>query len=165
MGCLFLSRLLWTKMECAYCVAIMLICLNVLLICGVGSLSCVSNAFIEGMWVVALAPEAKTMSGATIHPLVVRLLMSGWYFVVFLSTVSVKNLSLQYVNSMYCIVIYGVGATGGGELYGCPMTHKISGLSRALQWQRGVSHVHGSNHAGTVFSWGESLYMPAFISV
>ena len=77
MGCLFSSRRLWIKIECAYRVAIVLICRNVLLICDVGSLSCVSNAFIEGMCVVALAPEANTISGATIHLLVVRLLMSG----------------------------------------------------------------------------------------
>ena len=37
---------------------------------------------------------------------------------VFLSSVSAENLSIQYVNSMYCIVISGVGASGGGELYG-----------------------------------------------
>ena len=96
--------------------AIVLIFLNVFLICGVGSLSCVSNAFIEGMWVVALAPEANTMSGATVHPFVMRFVMSGWYFVVFLSIVSAGNLSLQYVNSMYCIVISEVGGTGGGIL-------------------------------------------------
>ena len=47
------------------------------LICDLGSLSCVSSVFIEGIWVVALAPDASTMSGATFHPLVVRLLISG----------------------------------------------------------------------------------------
>ena len=35
---------------------------------------------------------------------------------VFLSIVSAGNLSLQYVNSMYCIVISEVGGTGGGIL-------------------------------------------------
>ena len=34
-------------MECAYCVAIMLICLNVSLIFVIGSLSVVSSIFIE----------------------------------------------------------------------------------------------------------------------
>ena len=67
---------------------------------------------------LALAPDASTMSGATFHPLVMRLLISGWYFVFFFSSVSAENLSLQYVNSMYCMVMSGVGATGGGELYG-----------------------------------------------
>jgi hypothetical protein len=52
--------------------------------------------------------------------------------VVFLSLVSAENLSLQYVNSMNCIVIFGVGASGGGELCGWPTTHSMSGLSLAL---------------------------------
>ena len=78
--------------------AIMLICLNVLQIWDIGSLSFVSSSFIEGMWVVALAPDASTMSGATFQPRAIILLMSGWYFVIFLSFVSAENLSLQYVN-------------------------------------------------------------------
>ena len=49
MGCLFSIGLLWINIECAYCMAIILICLNVLLICDVGSLSFVSSSFIEGM--------------------------------------------------------------------------------------------------------------------
>ena len=83
----------------------------------------------------------------------------------FRSVVSVENRSLQYVNSMNCIVIIGVGASGGGELYGWPKMQSMSGLSLALQWHRGVSHVHGSSHWGTVFSGGNSLYVPAFISI
>ena len=74
-------------------------------------------------------------------------------------------MSLQYVNSMNCIVIVGVGASGGGESYGWPKMHIMSGLSLALQWHLWVSHVHGSNHVGTVFSWGSLLYVPAFISM
>ena len=87
-----------------------------------GILSIVSRFCIDGMCVVALAPATSTMSGATFQPLVIMLLMSGWYFVVFLSRVSAVNLSLQYVNSMNCIVIPVVGVYGGGWLYGCPMT-------------------------------------------
>ena len=40
---------------------------------------------------------------------------------------------LQYVNSINCIVIVGVGVSGGGELYGWPSKHTMSGLSLALQ--------------------------------
>ena len=76
-GCLFSIRLLWTSIRCAYCMAIKLICLNVFRICGGGSLSFVSSSFIEGMWVVALAPATNTMSGAVFHPLAMILLMSG----------------------------------------------------------------------------------------
>ena len=64
----------------------MLICLNVLLIFMIGSLSIISSIiFIDGMCVVAFALAINTMSGATFHPLVMMLLMSGWYSMVFLS--------------------------------------------------------------------------------
>ena len=91
-------------MECAYCIAIILICLNVFLIFVIGSVNVDSKFFIEGIYVVPLAPAANTMSGATFQPFVVMLFMSGWHFIIFLSKVSVANQSLQYVNSMNCIV-------------------------------------------------------------
>ena len=34
---------------------------------------------------------------------------------IFLSRVSIANLSLEYVNSMNCMVISGVGVFGGGD--------------------------------------------------
>jgi len=130
---LFSSRRLWINMECAYCMAIVLSCLNVFRICDVGSLSFVASSFIEGMWVVALAPDANTISGATCQPRAIISSMRGWYFVIFLSVVLVENRSLQYVNSMNCIVSSGVGVAGGGELYGWPKIQSMSGLSLALQ--------------------------------
>ena len=81
---------------------------------------------------MALAPNSSTMSGATFHHLVMILLMSGWYCAFFHSFVSTENLTLQYVNSMNCMVISGVGSFGGGELYGWPMMHSMLGLSLAL---------------------------------
>ena len=99
-----------------------------------GSLSVVSKLFIDGMCVVALALVSNTMSGATFHPLEIMLLMSGWYFVVFLSRVYAINLSLQYVNSINCMVTPIVGVYGGGWLYECSMTHNMSGLNLVLQW-------------------------------
>ena len=75
--CQFSSLRLWTNVECAYCVAIMLICLNVLLVCVIGSVSVVSNFFIDGICVVPLAPATSTMSGATFQPFVIRLFLSG----------------------------------------------------------------------------------------
>jgi hypothetical protein len=66
---------------------------------------------------------------------------------------------------MNCIVFSGVGASGGGELYGWPMSHSMLGLSLALQCHLWVSHVHGSSHVGIVFSCGDLLYEPAFISI
>ena len=137
---------LWTygSLECAYCVTIMLICLKVLLIFIIESLLLVSKLFINGMCVVALAPATKTMSGAMFHPLVVMLLMSGWFFVFFQSRAFVANMSLQYVNSMNCMVHYSVGASSGGWLYGWPMMHSMSDLNLALQW---TPYVHNSTKA------------------
>jgi hypothetical protein len=111
----------------------MFICLNVFLIFVTMIFSFLSKFFIDKMCGVALAPAARTISGATFHPLDVMLLMSGCYFVVFLARVFVANLSLHYVNSINCIVTYGVGAFGKGWLYGWPMTHIMSGLSLILQ--------------------------------
>lgn len=72
---------------------------------------------------VALAPMTKIINGVTFQPLVMILLMSGLYFVVFfLSRVIVANLSLQYVNYMDCIMSFGVGVVGGERLYAWPMT-------------------------------------------
>ena len=56
-------------MEYAYSVAIMLICLNVFLIFVIGSVSVVSNFFIEGICVVPRAPATSTMSGRRSNPL------------------------------------------------------------------------------------------------
>ena len=112
-----------------------------------------------------LAPVTSTMSGATFQPFAMMLSMSGWYFAIFLSRVSTANLSLQYVNSMNCMVVPSVGVSGGGRLYGWPMMHIMLGLSLALQWHLWVLHVHGSSHGGTVLSWGISLCDLAFINV
>ena len=95
----FSSLCLWTNIECAYCMAIMLICLKAFLIVMAGSSSFVSKFFIDGMCVVALARATKTMSGATFHPLVMMLLTSGWYFVVLQSRFSTTNL----YHTMYII--------------------------------------------------------------
>ena len=54
---------------------------------------------------------------------------------------------------------------GGSFLCGNPFTHNMSGLNLALQWQRCCSHEHASSHAGTVFSCGLLLNVPAFMRV
>ena len=64
--------------------AILLICLNVILIFMIGSLSFVSKFFIDGMCVVALAHVTSTTSGATFHFFVMKLLMSNRHFVIFI---------------------------------------------------------------------------------
>jgi hypothetical protein len=62
-------------MVCAYGVANVFICLNVLLIFVIGIVGFVSKLFIDGMCVVALAPTTKIIIWAMVHPLVVMLLM------------------------------------------------------------------------------------------
>ena len=63
-----------------------------------------------------LALATNTMSGATFRPLVMMLLMSSWYCMVFLLTqrVSTSNMSLHYVNSMNYMLSSGAWASGGG---------------------------------------------------
>ena len=69
------------------------------------------------------------MSGASFQPFVMMLFMSGWYFVIFLSRVSMANLSL-----MNYMLISGVGVSRmGGWLYGWPMMYSLSVLSLVLQ--------------------------------
>ena len=101
-------------MECAYCVTIMLIYLNVVLIFVIGTVNVVASYFIDGICVVPLALATSTMSGATFQPFVMMLFISGCYFVIFMSRVSVASLSLQYVNSMNRMVTSGVGVSWGG---------------------------------------------------
>ena len=53
---------------------------------------------------------------------------------IFLSRVSVANLSLQDVNQVNCMVILGVKVSWEEKwLYGWPMMHNMSGLTLALQ--------------------------------
>ena len=76
-------------------------------------LNFVSIIFIEGMWRVALALAVITISGSTFHPLFLMLSISVWYFSSFRVVVSRENLSLQYVNSINCILRLLLGSTGG----------------------------------------------------
>ena len=78
-----------------------------------GILNFSSKTFIEGICVVALALAIMTISGSTSHPLLVMLSISGWYFSIFLTIVLGENLSLQYVNSMNCILTLFTRLGGG----------------------------------------------------
>ena len=65
-------------MKCAYCMAIvfdLLLCIINFFVTG--SFSLVLRFFIDGICAVALAFATKTMSGATVHLLVVMLLMNS----------------------------------------------------------------------------------------
>ena len=69
--------------------------------------------FINGVWVVPLAPAVITMSGSTVHPRSLMSSISGWYFWILLLIVSWENLSLVYVNSINCTLRLSVGDGGG----------------------------------------------------
>jgi hypothetical protein len=62
-----------------------------------------------------MAPRAPVMnsSGLVFHPWLRMSLISKAYLVSFSVIFSSRNLSLQYVNSMNCIVIFGVDCVGG----------------------------------------------------
>ena len=92
-------------------------------------------------------------------------LINSWYFWILLLIVFCENLSLVYVNSIYCTVRLLVGC--GGEVLWCgsSLIHRRSGLSLELQWHLCCAHVHGSSHLGTVFSCGLLLNVFAFMRV
>ena len=87
----------------AYCMA-MLIFFKVFRMDGIGSLNLSSSSFIDGMCVAALAPAVITMSGSIFHPRATMFSISGLYLLALASSVSGENLSLQYVNSMNCMI-------------------------------------------------------------
>jgi hypothetical protein len=78
-----------------------------------GILKLVSSAFIDGMWAVALAPAVMTISGSIFHPLEAILAISGLYLLFFTSIVYGEKMSLQYVNSINCMVRLGSMSLGG----------------------------------------------------
>jgi hypothetical protein len=56
------------------------------------------------MWAIARAPPVRTISGSIFHPLEAILSINGLYLLFFASIVYGENLSLQYVNSINCMV-------------------------------------------------------------
>jgi hypothetical protein len=93
--------------------AIVLMFLKVFLMVGMGILNLFSSAFVDGMCVVALAPAVIIIRGTTLHPLATILSINGLYFLLFASSVFGENLSLQYVNSMNCMMRLGSMSVGG----------------------------------------------------
>ena len=111
-GSLFSILLLCIIMDIAYYMAMTLIASNVFLILCLGILNVVSIFSIEGLCVATLAPAVMTISGSTFQPLLTILSISGLYFSILRVIVSSGNLSLQYVNSMNCIVKLSLGSIG-----------------------------------------------------
>ena len=91
--------------------------------------------------------------------------INGLYLLVLTSSVVGENLSLQYVNSMNCMVRVWSIFVGGSFWYGNPLMQRMSDLNRELQWHLWVPHVHGNSQLGAMFSWGLSLKVPVFMRV
>ena len=86
--------------------------LKVFLMVRIGILNLYSSDFIDGMCVLAMAPAMIIIRGSTCHPLAAILSINGLCLLFFASSVYGENLSLQYVNSMNCMV--RLGSTSGG---------------------------------------------------
>ena len=82
-------------MNIAWCVAMVIILLKVLLMVFLRILKKKLMIFTEEMCVVALAPALITISSSTFHPLLLMLFKSGWSFSIFVVIIFEKNLSLQ----------------------------------------------------------------------
>ena len=162
-GSLFSTPFLCEIIDMACCVAIMFISLKVFLIACSGTLNFVSRIFIDGICDVALAPAHITISGSIFQPLFIIFSINGWYFSIFAIIVSGKNLSLQYANSMNCIVRLLSGPIGSFAWYGNPLTYKRFGLNLALQRHLWFLHVQVNNHGESIFSSELLLKILAFI--
>jgi hypothetical protein len=75
--------------------AIIYIFLRVCLMVETGILKVLWSEFMEGMWVVALAPAVMIIIGTTFQPLARILLRSESYLACLEATLSGENLSLQ----------------------------------------------------------------------
>ena len=151
----------------AYLIAIILICDANGSVMFLGSEKIRLSLDIVFLWVLPLAPTVSVISGSIFQPLALISLIKLEYLSVFLKNLSREYLSLQYVNSINCIVHVEVGPCGGSTLYGWFRMHKMSGLSLALHWHRCVwlIQLHGSSQFGTMFSCACLSDLPAFTSM
>ena len=78
----------------AYCMAMVFMFLKVFLMVVIGILKLSTSSFIDGMCVVALAPDVMTIRGSTFHPLATILAINGLYLLVLASSVFGENMSL-----------------------------------------------------------------------
>ena len=56
------------------------------------------------------------------------------------------------MNSMNCMMLFGVVVFGGGLVYGWRITQSMSGVSYALQLHLWALHIHSISHVGTMLS-------------
>jgi hypothetical protein len=144
--------------------AMILICHTIGSIMFLGSEKTRLSSDIVFLWVLPLAPTVSVISGSTFQPLVLMSLIKPKYLSVFSWILSGEYLSLQYVNSINCIVNVELGPCGGSALYGWFQMHRMSGLSLVLHWHLCVwlLQLHGSSQFGTVFLCACPSDFPAF---
>ena len=93
-------------------------------------------------------------NGSIFHPLFMRELTNGLYFSIFFSIISGENLSLQYVNSMNCMMRLLLWFVRRSDSYANSFIHSIFGLNLVLLWHVCHAFMHTSSHGGTIFSGG-----------
>jgi hypothetical protein len=93
-------------MDMAYYMAMVFIFLKVFRMADIGSLNLSLSIFMDGVCVAALAHVVITMSRSIFQPLAIIFSIRGLYLLALDLSVSGENLSLQYVNSMNCMVRY-----------------------------------------------------------
>ena len=95
-------------------------------------LNFVFTIFIEKMCVVALALAVMIINGSTFHYVFIILSISGWYSSIFVVIVFGKNLSLQYVNLMNCILRLLLRAIEGFDWFSSLLIHMMFSLYYAI---------------------------------
>jgi hypothetical protein len=103
-GWLFSSFLLQRSIFIEYLMAFMFICSAKVLVCCLGILYILLISFMNFLCVLPRAPAVSTRIGSTFQPWALMLFKRLPYFTIFSWIFSGEYLSLQYVNSMNCIV-------------------------------------------------------------
>ena len=84
-------------------------CVSIDLIASCGRCSCSCKVWSVGMWLVPLALTMKMMVSETFQPLLRISFRKRSVFMVLLWICSSTIRSLEYVNCMNCILIFGLG--------------------------------------------------------
>ncbi len=95
--------------------------------------------------IAPLAPAITISKGSMIHLWFSMSYISDANLISVLVMMFGKKLSLQYVNSMSCMIVVGFGCVGGSASRGWLITSNMFGCNFALQWHCCVVHVHGSS--------------------
>ena len=107
--------------------------------------------FVDGVFMYS--PSASGCDGdewVSFPSVILMVFTNGSYLVCLCPMAWSINLSWQYVNSMYWVVIVGEGVIWVGVLFSGPRRHSMSGRSLARHRHGGCRHVHLRSHWGIV---------------